>query len=53
MLKPKIVSWNVRGLNELEKRTKIKGLLREWKADIVCLQETNMEVINREVVYSV
>jgi exonuclease III len=43
----------VRGLNELEKRTKIRGLLREWKADIVCLQETKMEVISREVVHSV
>jgi exonuclease III len=53
MLKPKIISWNVRGMNELEKRTKIRGLLREWKADIVFLQDTNMEVISREVVYSV
>lgn len=50
MLKPKIISWNVRGMNELEKRTKIRGLLREWKEDIVCLQETKMEVISREVV---
>jgi exonuclease III len=53
MLRPKIISWNVRGMNELEERTKIRGLLREWKADIVCLQETKMEVISREVVYSV
>jgi hypothetical protein len=53
MLKPKIISWNVRGMNELEKRTKIRGSLREWKADIVCLQETKMEVISRDVVYSV
>jgi len=53
MLKPKIISWNVRGMNELEKRTKIRGLLKEWKADNVCLQETKMEVISREVFYSV
>jgi hypothetical protein len=53
MLKPKIISSNVRGMNELEKRTKFRGLLKEWKADIVCLQETKMEVISREVVYSV
>jgi exonuclease III len=53
MLKPKIISWNVRGMNELEKRTKIRGLLREWKADIVCLQETKLELITREMVYSV
>jgi exonuclease III len=42
----------VGGLNELEKITKIRGLLR-GKVDIVCLQETKMEVISREVVHSV
>jgi len=30
----------------------IRGLLRDWKASIVCLQETKMEVITREVVRS-
>jgi exonuclease III len=40
-------------MNELEKRMKIRRLLREWKVDIVCLQETKMEVISREVVHSV
>jgi exonuclease III len=40
-------------MNELEKRSKIRGLLREWKANIVCLQETKMEVSSREVIYSV
>jgi hypothetical protein len=34
-MKPEIVMWNVRGLNELNKRLRIKGLLRDWKADIV------------------
>lgn len=43
----------MRGLNEPEKRTKIRRLLREWNANIVCLQETKMEVISREVVCSV
>jgi exonuclease III len=40
-------------VNELEKRMKIRRRLREWKADIVCLQETKMEVINIEVIRSV
>lgn len=53
MLKPKIVTWNVRGMNEVEKRIKIRRRLREWKADIVCLQETKMENVSREVVLSV
>jgi exonuclease III len=52
-MKPKIVSWNVRGMNEIEKRWKIRRLLREWKADIVCLQETKLEVISKEVIRSV
>jgi hypothetical protein len=32
---------------------KIRRRLREWKADIVCLQERKMEVINNEVIRSV
>jgi exonuclease III len=51
-MKPKIIAWNVRGLNAFKKRLRIRGLLKEWKADIVCLIETKMGVINREVVHS-
>lgn len=29
-----LVSWNVRGLNDLAKRRIIKSLVLEWKADI-------------------
>jgi len=36
-MKPKIVSWNVRGLNDNERKMEIRGLLRDWKVDIVCL----------------
>jgi hypothetical protein len=42
----------VRGLNEEEKMMKIKGLIKKWKAYIVCLQETKLKYINREVVRS-
>jgi exonuclease III len=51
-MKPKIIVWNVRGLNAFKKRLRIRGLLKEWKADIVCLIETKMEFITREVVRS-
>jgi exonuclease III len=51
-MKPKIIMWNVRGLNELNKRLWIRGLIRYWKADIGCLLETKMAVISREVVRS-
>ena len=33
----KLLSWNVRGLNEIDKRLQVRNLLRSWKADIVCL----------------
>ena len=51
-MKLKIVSWNVRGLNEQEKQLQVSNLIRKWKADIVCLQETKMELINRGVICS-
>ena len=35
----KIISWNVRGLNDSRKRLIVKNLLREWKCDVICLQE--------------
>ena len=48
----RIVSWNVRGLNELDKWLRVRNLIRNWKADIVCLQETKLELINRDVICS-
>ena len=34
----KIISWNVRGLNDSRKRLIVKNLLREWKCDVICFQ---------------
>ncbi|KAF5479667.1 hypothetical protein F2P56_000468 [Juglans regia] len=51
-MKHKILSWNVRGLNKVEKRLRIRRLLREWKADIVCLQETKLKLISRRIIRS-
>ena len=48
----KILSWDVRGLNDVDKRIRIKGMLKEWKTDIICLQETKMELITRQTVRS-
>lgn len=39
----KIVSWNVRGVNNRGKRLVIKGCLKKWKPTIVCLQETKID----------
>ncbi|KAG6697656.1 hypothetical protein I3842_09G212200 [Carya illinoinensis] len=51
-MKPKILSWNVRGLNDPNKRLKVKNLLRDWKADIICLQETKLKFIDRHIIRS-
>ena len=48
----KMLSWNVRGLNVVEKRLQIRNLLRTWGADTVCLQETKLEWITRGIVRS-
>jgi exonuclease III len=52
LMKLKILSWNVREINELDKRLSIKGLIRDCKVDLVCLMETKMEAITRVVVRS-
>nr|XP_023894571.1 uncharacterized protein LOC112006527 [Quercus suber] len=49
----KFLSWNVRGLNDVDKRLQVRNLLRSWKADIVCLQETKLEWITRGTVWSI
>ena len=30
----------------------VKNLMREWKCDVVCLQETKIASMNRQLVYS-
>ena len=42
----RLLSWNVRGLNNPQKREVCKNLLKEWKCDIVWLQETKVSSIN-------
>ena len=48
----KILSWNVRGLNDCQKRSIVKNLLREWKCDVICLQETKLFGLDRQMVGS-
>lgn len=50
MMNLKIVSWNVRGLNNANDRRMVKDLLFNWKADIVCLQETKLDSCNHKLV---
>jgi hypothetical protein len=51
-MKPIIISWNVRGLNKRKKQLRVSNLLRDWKADIVCLQETKLKGMSRNIVCS-
>ena len=48
----KIVSWNVRGLNDKDKKLQIRNLIRIWCDDVICLQETKVELITRGFIKS-
>jgi exonuclease III len=48
----KIISWNVRSLNDQDKRLQVKHLLKLWQANMICLQETKLDLINRELISS-
>ena len=48
----KILSWNVKGLNERDKRLQVRNLLKFWGANVVCLQETKLYLITRAIVRS-
>jgi exonuclease III len=52
-MKPKILSWNVRGLNNRFKCLRISNLLRDWKVDIMCFQETKVQNPSRSFVRSI
>ena len=41
-MKPKILSWNVRGANDNDKRKLIKSLIKSQRVDLVYLQETKI-----------
>ena len=45
-MKIKILSWNVRGVNNPDKRRVIKSFLRSNRVDLVCLQETKVQQMN-------
>ena len=43
VMKLRVLSWNVRGTNDREKRKVIKALIKGQKVDLVCLHETKMQ----------
>lgn len=49
-MKLRIICWNVRGLNNRERRRRIKSALKKWKGDVVVFQETKIETLNRDII---
>ena len=51
-MKLRILSWNVRGANDREKRKLIKEVIKSQKANLVCLQETKIQEMSNGLVKS-
>ena len=47
---PQVLCWNVRGLNNMSKRNSARNFISEAKVNLVCLQETKLDVIDVFVV---
>lgn len=45
-----ILVWNVRGLNSVARRDAVRNLVAAPKVDVVCLQETKMDEVSRQVI---
>ena len=48
----KLLSWNVRGANDINKRRIIKSVVRKQKVDLLCIQETKIQLMTEGVVKS-
>ena len=51
-MKLRILSWNVRGANDREKRKLIKEVIKSQKVDLVRLQETKIQEMSNGLVKS-
>jgi exonuclease III len=45
-----ILNWNVRGLNGAARRQVVRDMVTDHHAQIVCLQETKLEIVNDFIV---
>ena len=51
-MKIRLLSWNVRGVNNCDKRKVIKTLIKKNRVDLVCLQDTKIQEMSRGLVRS-
>ena len=51
-MKLRLLSWNVRGVNDSSKRKVVKAVIRSQRVDLFCLQETKIQAISEGVVRS-
>ena len=51
-MKIRMLSWNVRGANDNDKRKVIKALIKKNKVDLVCLQKTKIQEMSRGLIRS-
>ena len=51
-MKLQLLTWNVRGANNCDKRKVIKALIRKNRVDLVCLQETKIQEMSTGIVRS-
>jgi exonuclease III len=49
-LNPEVLNWNVQGLNDSAKRNVVREFLDTVRVNIVCLQETKLDVIDDFIV---
>ena len=52
LMKIKILSWNVRGANDVAKRKVIKAFIRMQRVDVVCMQETKFKEVSSGLIRS-
>ena len=51
-MKVKILSWNVRGANDSSKRKVSKTFIRNQRVDLICIQETKMQLMTDSIARS-
>ena len=51
-MKLKVLSWNVKGVNDSSKRKTIKSFIRNQSMDLLCIQETKIQPMSEGVVRS-